>query len=281
MKQITVPRHVAATDQYRNSLAYESGQLEELLPKVRDSADKLESVYRSGIVTAQLGSVVDDRSQLVTRGLRLAAEAIAGNFRLLRGSGRRTTIRLDGVKLTYAKAAPNRAYLTPGDWIKGFCMAMICRELKLLDDLCLTTGSDLRPLSASSAEHRFLLVDGIRQTWQGQDPSEALLAAMAAGDPKRPEVQDFADAVRADVLVIQLVFYIATGDPDFGKLHAEAVKRHNAHWTKTARRKISWHGFLSIELTALAAWAHEWKRGSLAVRSDYVPEHLVNGEFLK
>jgi hypothetical protein len=283
MKRIVIERHVTPTSQHRDSLAYESARMEEMLANARASADNLHWVYSYGMATAQLGSVVDVRSPLVPRGLRLAAEAVAGNFRLQRGRGRGKTIRLDGEKVVYATAKPNREYRTPGDWVKGFCIAMICRDVELLDELCRTSGDDLRRINAVNAEYRFLLVDGIRQAWRGENPEDALVAAMEATDPEREDMQTHANVTRVlrlEVPLIQLIWYVASGDPDFGKLHAEAVKRHKAYWTKTARLKRSWHGFLAIELTAVAAWANDWKRGALAARSDYVPEYLVQGDFL-
>jgi hypothetical protein len=227
--------------------------------------------------------VVDIRSPNVVRGLRLTAEAATANF-LLAGKrrGDRKRIRLDGEEVAWKEAKPAANNLTPGDWLKAFFMSLICREQKLMDSLCRVSCDELRQFNEEDTEYRLLLVDGLRQTWLGSVPSEILLAAMEATDPKRKDVRDRMTVARVaaiDVPVIRLVYYIATADPDFGKVHAQAVVQHKKFWTSNARHKISWHGFLAMELTALAAWATAWKRGETTVQSEYVPEYLVNGDF--
>jgi hypothetical protein len=280
---MVIPRHVSPTDQHRDSLKHEAEMLEKTLALARIESSKLHSVYRYAVATAQLGSVVDVHSPLVPRGLSLAGEAITANFRLQRGQGRIKKVRLDGNQVAYGTGTPARDYLTPADWLKGFCLAMICRDTELLDELCRISGADLQRLDAADAEYRFLLVDGIRQTWQGEDPSDALVAAMEATDPQREDVQTHADLARVkrlDVPFIQLVWYVASGDADFDKVLAQALRTHREYWTGDDERTRSRHGFLSIELTAAAAWYLDWERGAVAVESDYIPERLVTGDFL-
>jgi hypothetical protein len=284
MKTAVIKRHVAVTEHYRNSLAYEAERLETMLGEARLAPGKLNWVYSHGMATAQLSSVVDVRSPLVPRAIALAAEAIVSNFRLHRGGGRIKKIQLGGKPITYASAKPERTYLTPGDWLKGFCLAMICRDVKLIDELCFISGDDLRKLNPASAEFRFLLIDGIRQTWQGADADDTLVAAMEATDPKREDMQSGANFARVKALevpLIQLVWYVASGDADFQKVLVAAVRSHQKFWTATPQRERSWHGFMSLELTALAAWYLDWDRGALAIDSDYVPNYLYRGEFLE
>src|SRR5690348_9186396 len=85
----------------------------------------------------------------------------------------------------------------------------------------------------------------------------AMMEAIKATDPERPDVTDPDWDLYLHVPQLEVLIYMVTKDAKFTSALMKAVELHKKFWSKTKDRRRDYRGFISVELTALAALAKE------------------------
>jgi hypothetical protein len=166
------------------------------------------------------------------------------------------------------------------EWVKGFSLAAIARDKGALVSLC----------APASIEACALPDDVIDEFWVCY--CAALASVMVDVESTLPWIQKFEAAVREAHIAepdlvdrcvrptAELVRAVAQTDPAaFRDALRNALLAHRAYFSSRERsRDRDWNGILALEANALAAIALD--RGmSVDVRSDYLDDSLVRGEF--
>ena len=102
---------------------------------------------------------------------------------------------------------------------------------------------------------------------------------MKATDPAQIKVGTVDAALNLEVLEIDLLWRLLENDgAAFNQALVKALEFHKKHWDKKKFKNVS-RGFLALGPLALASIAYE--RGiNIEVESDYIPEYIVQREFI-
>ncbi|QDU49457.1 immunity 49 family protein [Gimesia panareensis] len=215
--------------------------------------------------------------ELVRQGLQIAGQASAAIFQLVSSDKLPVEVPLGEGHSCVFDARPDESTVHAFQWVRGFFLNAICRETDLVDMMCRTPTKLLRQSSTKDPEYRYLFVDALRAFWAGESQcNKLILAALDATDPERGDVQSVDWTLKLDVPLLQLLFYLNSNDDDFAVHFPQAVKLHQQFWSSSDERRKNWERFLAIELTGLAALAHD--RGlSFHLDAESIPDELVCG----
>lgn len=223
------------------------------------------------------GVALDSEHKMVRRALRIAGQASSALFAAASSEEMPVDVQLDDGQHCIYDARPDPSTTHAFRWLRGFLLNAICRESGLMDDMCKVPTELLRSSSTKDAEYRYLLVDALKAFWSGDPQSSTIIVdALDATDPERGDIRQPDWTLDIDVPLLQLFFYVATNDNEFEENLPKAADLHHKYWTANNERRNNWDGFLSVELTALAAIAHD--RGMpVQIDAASIPNWLVTG----
>jgi hypothetical protein len=241
------------------------------LPVVKNHAEALFGMARSGIGLASFAAVVSGERLRVMRGLRIAAEATAIGFELVERPGHAIDAVIDGRSCRLVVSRPPTIAPGPSEWRSGFYAACACRHPDALARLCRVSRDVLnrsRPaFKYDKCDPNYDIVPALQAIALGSADAGARLE-YALGGGNWPNAN----------LVLRL--YEGDAQKFNDALEAELLA-HRAFWTQppsegdfTDDRREHPHGFLALAPLGLACLAHD--RGiPIEVDSPYIPTWIV------
>lgn len=247
-----------------------------LLDGVKSNPKNLSLLISTASDVACCGVALDTEHTMVRRALRIAGQASWALFVTASSEELPVEVRLDDGLHCVFNERPDQSTTHAFRWLRGFFFNAICRESGLIDDMCKLPTELLRRSSTKDPEYRYLLVDALKAFWNGDSQCSTIIVnALEATDPERSDIHEQDWALDIDVPQLQLFFYVATKDRKFEANLPKAADLHNQYWSANKKRRNNWDGFLSVELTGLAAIAHD--RGMpVQIDASSIPSWLVN-----
>jgi hypothetical protein len=265
-----IQRHKIDVEACRTRFADGCERLPRYISYVKDNPSGLSGVASLALKVVRFGSVASPESPLVMDALTIAANALTGMFAVARASGQSVDVVL-GSESVNLNGKIDRSIVEAHSWLTAFWASLICRDSSLINSLCETPLERLRLSPTTNPEYRYMLVDALQAFWTGApDIGRRLVTTLDATDPIRENIHARDWVLFLDVPLIQVLFYVLGRDIKFEDAFIEAVKSHNQYWTASQKRRKDWDGFVSLELSAIAALASE--RG---VPFDCKSEYLV------
>jgi hypothetical protein len=175
-----------------------------------------------------------------------------------------------------------RGYLTPGDWLRGFHLACICREPRINDSLCTYPTERLREASkhgVHSPEYAFLYVEMLKAFWRNDSDLQGYFIKAYEATVKET-YENYVDyALNIASYEIQLFSHLHTEPEKFNEVLAEALERHKKHFFIGEDKVINdSRYFLAIGLLAMCSIAY-MRDIPIEVESDYIPRCIIEDKF--
>ena len=200
-----------------------------------------------------------------------AAQAGAALFAF--ANGYRGELPVGDQRLKFVEP-PDESHIHTGKWETAFYLNLLCRDSNGLNLLCEVPVDLLRKSSTTGPEYSFKLVDALKAVWKTDPRAVSILTeAMLAATSVDSDFTIYLDSHRMALIGL-------AGDSDFEELLANGLKDHKEYWTASKDRRIDPHGFVSIPLCAIAAFAYD-NHVPFQLDSEYLPMRLVDGSFLK
>ncbi|WP_405721301.1 immunity 49 family protein [Streptomyces sp. NBC_01537] len=174
-----------------------------------------------------------------------------------------------------------RPWAHAGNWLTAFWLACTGREERRMTELCQVPVSLMRQSGAVFDDYIYHWVEALQAYWlKRPELGNKLVAAVEGTDP---------DALRhtAPPAVLQLMYppmnlltQLVRGNQDrFNTELAQALEWHKDYWTRTEERALHSDGLIALApmgVTGLALLTGF----TIDVESDYMPQHLVNGDWV-
>jgi hypothetical protein len=227
------------------------------------------------------GSVVAPDSMASAQGVILGAQANAAMLVFSRIEDPPRHMRLgDGPPVTYLEPA-NPAHLI--EWVSAYRLSAISRQADLLAMLDSLSTNSLR-LSSSNLEWSIQYVEFFRAVLGTAKPTRTkafrYIADYFAGCTGRSDQHKAARLVA----IPKLEVVRALESSDVNKFEAalvEACQNHAKYYSSTEKQRKMPEGFVSLDLTMLAALAYDRGLKFDANVSEYVPAAWVRGEIFR
>lgn len=232
-----------------------------------------DSVYRTG-------SVVSTDSSEVARAIKLAAQANTAVLVFARIEDPPRYCPLgDGPPVTYSEPV-DESHVYGSQWVQAFFETTITRQADLQSMLVEVPTDLLRQSSTHGEEAAYQWVDMHRAIWTDRYfTRHSAFAAVEDYFAKVPPRSSHGKAVKDITIPYLEVLRQLEGEDQarFNDALTEALQMHKKYWGATEKRRKDFNGFVSLQLTAVAALA--WDRGMrFEVKSDYMPASWVRGE---
>lgn len=246
------------------------------LDAVKSNPKNLSFLISTASDVACCGLALGTEHTIVRKALRIAGQASSALFVTASSEKLPVEVRLDDGQHCVFNERPDQSTTHASRWLRGFFFNAICRETGLIDDMCKVPTELLRRSITKDPEYRYLLVDALKAFWNGDSQCSTIIVnALEATDPQRSDIREQDWTLDIDVPQLQLFFYVATKDKEFEENLPRAADLHNQYWSANKSRRNNWDAFLSVELTGLAAIAHD--RGMPAqIDASSIPSWLVN-----
>ena len=182
-------------------------------------------------------------------------------------------------------------YLSVGDWLDVFHTTLLLRDpYNQLDDLLSIDQDDFNVTVVNDDKTDFFLV--LYRLYQGIFGKENKDLSTLVGDIIEFSAPEFVgeDTIQEtvnyiDLPLTQMLVYAHTSERDI-KYHEKlqaALEAHKQYYTANMHgedMEYSRRGWLSLGITAIAAYAHDKFGLAPQVKSEYIPEWLIKGDFL-
>ena len=247
------------------------------LDGARSDPRNLSLLISTALDVACCGTALKVDNKLILQALRLAGQASAAIFLAASSDKLPVKVRLGEGRPCTLTTRPEESTVHAFRWVRGFFLNAICREYDLIDSMCRTPTELLRQSSTKDPEYRYLFVDALRAFWTGELQSgNIILSALEAADPERSDVHSADWTLHIDVPLLQLLFHVNSNDDDFAEQFPKAVALFQQYWLSSEERSKNWERLLAIELTGIAALAHD-RHMALHIDSECVSNELVFG----
>jgi hypothetical protein len=249
--------------------------LNRLISSAPRDPSNLSTFGSRGIAVAGYGSVLNVEPSQIVHAIHLGAEAHAALFAAMTARESPVTVKVgDGEPVTYT-SPPDESTIHVGRWITGFYLNELVQNQPAVTRLCEVTPEALGRSSTTGSPYEYLYMDALRAFGTGQlgGSVQTLLAAVKGTDPKLPGIVNADWTLHLHVPQLEVLIHLVTEDAKFGDALARGVELHKKYWSKGKMRKRDYHGYISVELTALAALGKD--RGlPFEVESPYLPVSL-------
>jgi hypothetical protein len=273
-----IERHEVSVDEVREDIDWWAESEQRFLTRVQDGkVDLLGGLANSAFMHAHRRAALGTEDDLIRAwdSMLVAAQAGVALFAAARTDVPEVEVIL-GEPVRLPTTGPN-SFTYPGNWVNTFYLAVIRRDMSLLDTLCDTPIDALRLSSTKSDEFSYLWVDALRAYWLNQDGVIAkVLAAMDATLPEHLVIAPQAFATLIAFPAMSAFFSLVEQDGDqFDLRLAKAVDMHKRYWSTKSRDTAS-DGYLALGPLAMACIAHDLGL-PVTVTSDYMPTPMVEG----
>lgn len=174
-----------------------------------------------------------------------------------------------------------RTFASASNWLSAFYLAVICRDQARMTMLCKIPVDRLRAAGRED-EFVYLWVDVLQTFWlRGDDLAPRLQRAMKASYP---------DAVRfVSEGYLQTILYppvhlfyslIFKGKSPFNEALKDALEFHKVYWTSDIERFDDATGAIALAPLAIACIGYDMEV-AIEVESDYIPRHMLKGDWLE
>jgi hypothetical protein len=279
-----ITRHPVDLQRIMTVFQWRRERLETDLERVRKAPTGLYSLLGTMEIIYLAGSVLDPDSPVVTRALKLAAQAGTALFVFQRIESPPRPFALgEGPPVIYTEPAGQSCASFP-TWLQVFDLCLITRQPHLSDEVCRVPNEVFRHsdiVGAATEDYGF--ADLLRAVWTRErfttNPAFARKEAeirRRAADPRR----DVPYVRGVTVPYLQALRKIEQrNEAGFATSLTEALQGHKAVWSSEENCQ-EFNGFVSLRLIAAAALA--WDRGMrFEVESDYLPMSWVRGEHFR
>ncbi|MGW6448711.1 immunity 49 family protein [Lentzea sp. NPDC055074] len=279
---VTVARHEVDAAKAQEQVEYYAGNRERRLVRVERSPKALYFLQEGATMEAASRTILDPSaaSAVTWEAVGLAMQASSAMFVAASKDEGQVTFRILDKDFTVPATGPTQD-TTAGTWQRAMALAMICRERQRIDVLAQTPVDALRARSGAADEFQFDWITALQLYWRSEDGLiDALLRAMSGADPEADTVAGA--AMVAEVLYPPMeLFYLLTQreDEKFNESLAKALELHKRYWTATTERRNDPEGFVAWRVLAIVCLAKD-AGVDVAVASDYLPGHLVDGTWV-
>lgn len=184
-------------------------------------------------------------------------------------------------KIRHVPATGPQSWADPDTWLMALWLTMICRERERSRMLAQVPVETMFSTGGESDEYVRLWIEALQAYWRYEDDVfDQLLPAMHATDPERLHVASEKSVLFLHWPVMKAFSYLIQGkSEEFNAALAEAVDLHKDFWSGDAELAAKPDGFVALAPLALACLARDQEL-PVEVESDYLPRHLVSGEWL-
>ena len=282
-----IPRHAIGFDAAllsKNLVAEERLFLEawEYLPRV---AGNISAMFQGALNTAGLRAVVDPDNALLRQDmLRAARSACAMADMVRQGIG---PVHVDiglGSSVDVARLSKNDVFNVV-DLRRALFAAIIARDSASIEALCRVDPRSLRTPGSIVDDYAFTFAEFLQEMLtRSPDAGAKIVQAMAETDPAVLKTGNIDYALYIAVGEIDCFYGLSA--PDGAMLNEKLAmalvnhrKFYDAEVTLGRSQRNDPRGFIALGPLAAAALAHDHGR-SVTVKSDYLPDGLVDGRFV-
>jgi Immunity protein 49 len=221
------------------------------------------------------GCIIGAEISKLRRSLELAAGAYTALFVTAASPIEGTTVTFLGEKIAYA-SRPDESTVDVGSWIAGFYLNILTHNINDIDAISRVPGDLLKNTSTASGKYLTTYMEALRTFGlrRADGLVDLAITALKETDPKRPDIYDPDWTLFLHVPQLEVLIYLVTKNVKFGESLAKAVELHKKFWSKSKDRRRDYRGYISIELTALAAIGKE-QGLPFDVESPYLPMFLT------
>jgi len=275
-----IVRHPINEELAKTLFHEERERLLPLLECARKATRALSPLVTNARIMYQTGGVVAPHTSEVGYALRLSAQANTAILVFSHNQRPPQSFLLgNGPPVSYSEPV-DESHAHVGRWIDALELATITRQTDLLTTLKRLPNELLERSSTVGARSTYLFVSLLR-TLGARDP--------IIGHPAFNVYQEYCANCHDDSAHCIAIRHLAI--PFLGILRqlecadaaafsnslVGALEMHKKYWGSSEKRRKDFDGFVSLQLTAVAALA--WDRGlRFDVESDYIPTSWVRGE---
>ncbi|WP_231848309.1 immunity 49 family protein [Gloeobacter violaceus] len=224
-------------------------------------------------------SVSFPESVEICESIQLAAKSAAALFALASTSESELEIYLSKDTSIRLPAKVDHSGVNCSAWCSGYYLAVICRDLPVLDNLCRIPLELLRRSSTRYDEFTYSYISALQSYWQGKDDAaDHLIAAMTNAKPDKLHFCSEEYLYLKAISQMELLFNLMRKDEEaFNKSLYIALECHHELCDLDDETRLDSRLFLAYDLLALASLAHE-QGMTVRVESDYLPLSIVQGK---
>jgi len=206
--------------------------------------------------------------------LRLAKNMLVAHFQFAIDEGENVKFDLDGV--THTATGVNKGYaLSISHWLSAYSLCLIFRDSKSLNKLC-----EFGHAQYVKSELKWTNFDiSILEMFKGllderTDLKELVLTVMKESDPEGipHEEHDYVYSILLPLANVYTLIFSKDQKKKYTNSFVDAVKSHKKYWLTDEHDVWGHH---SMFLTAAACLAYDRKGYTLPVKTEYIPEWLV------
>lgn len=272
-----ISRHDVDTKLLKSVFRDESKTLPIYLAAAQRQANNVSRLGDSMTLLVNCGLVVQPKSPLIPRGLRIMGQSLAGLLKLAMAGDDEATFPLDDNPALCMRGPVDTSYVHTAKWTTAFFSNILARQEPQLTWLCNFPGVLFRSSSTTGPEFVYLMVESLRSYWLGtSDIGNRIEQTRKASSKAKNDkwVQN------VGVPILNVLASLAQEGKGFEKNIVAALQARKEYWNSSAVLRRGHWGFVAVELCAIARIASD--RGiSFAVKSDYLPMPLVAGDILK
>ncbi|GHA09515.1 immunity 49 family protein [Streptomyces echinoruber] len=253
-----------------------------VIDELEGSASNLEQAFLLTFTEATSRCLLDPLAEYAPtwRAWVSAMQVGSALFASATASEERIDARIAGKVRSIPVSGPNSA-ANPGNWVKAFWLAIVCREQDRMTQLCNVPISLLRASGTEYDEYVYAWIDALQSYWlQRGNVSEKLVAAVNGTKPDATVIASRALMLKILYPSLELFYrYLRQDREQFNTVLAEALQWHKEYWTEDEDRASSSEGLVALGPLAMAALAHD-AGFPFQVQSEYLPRALVEGAWI-
>ncbi|WP_328337088.1 immunity 49 family protein [Streptomyces violaceus] len=279
---VTIARHIAPRPNAVQFAEQLGADLSEEVNDLEGSPDMIDFTFNTAVMNLRARCVIDPEAAAVESWeATVNAMQLGSALFAVSGSSEGTVECRINHKTRVLPATGRLSAADAGNWLNAFWLAVICREQQRMTQLCEIPLEQLRAPEGQYDEYIYHWVDTLQTYWLRRPGLvEKLTATFEASDPSVARVapRDLLQGVLYPP--INLFYHFVRKDEEgFSPALEEALKLHKAYWTLSEERAADIDGAIALGPLAIASLAYDGKI-PIAVKSDYLPEHLLQHDWL-
>lgn len=277
----TISRHDIDVEFSRVRCGEYTEDLDESLVEENVDSRDLHGIQRDSLMIAKFRTVDDPTvaESETQRYVELASAASLAKFVAVEPLSDGYGVDLGGRKITVQESTPD-IHHDVDNWLTALWLAVVCRNEERIQRLAtVSVDNVLRVAGPEYDDFMYSWVDALQRYFRNEDVQQSFVSAIEGTAPERIRISSESIVLRLLYPPIEMMYRVLDRDEaGFNASLASALDLHRAYWS-TRDNADDPDGFIALAPLGVAVLA---KQAGLRidVRSEYIPEHLLLGDWI-